>query len=181
MFNSIRLRARSAATIGIAAALVVGGLAAAQGNGSNGNSEAGGHRAGKRPPPPMMGPRLRGLTYGQLHVRTKGGDSQVIRLDQGKILSLDESSITLEENDGNQVTVAIDENTEVHAGPGRSSVEDLSAGQRVLVCGPEGEAAKAVIVPPKRGAHTGGHRGGPQGAPQGGQLPPPPPGAQMGS
>jgi len=173
MFRVARIRARSVATIGVAAALVVGGVAVAQNN-SNGGSEGGQSKAGKRPPPPMMGPPLRGLTYGELHVRTKDGDAEVIRLDQGKIVSVDQSSITLEENDGNEVTVAIDEDTEVHAGPRRNaSVDDLSEGQRVLVSGPEGEAAKAVIVPPKKGQHRAG--------PQGGQLPPPPPGAQMGS
>ncbi len=176
MFEVTRMRARSVATIGVAAALVVGGVAAAQsGSGSPQGSEDGHAKAGKRPPPPgMMGPPMKGLTYGELHVQNKDGDAEVIRLDQGKIVSVDESSITLSENDGNEVTVALDGDTEVHAGPGRdSTVDDLSTGQRVLVTGPEGEAAKAVIVPPKGGKPHGGQRGG--------QLPPPPPGAQMGS
>jgi hypothetical protein len=176
MFKSIKMRARAAATIGIAAALVAGGVAAAQG-GSHGSGEGGhaqGQHAGHPGGPPPMGPPLKGLTYGQLHVR-KDGQSQVIRLDQGKITAVDSGSITLSENDGNEVTIAVDEDTKVLAGPGReSTVADLSTGQRVLVCGPEGEAAKTVMVAPKKGQRptAGSHRG---------QLPPPPPGAQMGS
>ncbi len=182
MFEVTRTRAKSAATIGVAAALVVGGVAAAQ-NDSQGGSE-GDHaaKAGKRPPPPgTMGPPLKGLTYGELHVQDKEGNAEVIRLDQGKIVSVDASSITLSENDGSEATVALDEDTDVIAGPpagrghnrGGSTVDDLSKGQQVLVSGPEGEAAKAVMAVPKKGDLKGGRPGG--------QLPPPPPGAQMGS
>ena len=96
-----------------------------------------------------MGPPLKGVTYAEFHVY-KDGQSQVIRLDQGKITAVDSSSITLSESDGSSVTIALDEDTKVLAGPGNdSTVDDLSVGQRVIVCGPEGGAAKTVIVPPK--------------------------------
>jgi hypothetical protein len=169
MFDSARKHVRTIATIGVAAALAVGGVAAAQGESQSGadNGQAQGARPG---PPPMMGPPMKGLTYAQFHVQ-KNGQEQVIRLDQGKITAVDDSSIALSENDGSSVTIALDEDTKVLAGPGHDSgVEDLSVGQTVVVCAPEGGTAKTVIVPPKRGEMKG--------APQGGQLPPPPGGAR---
>jgi hypothetical protein len=175
MFQATKKRARSVATLGVMAALVVGGVAAAQ---SGGDSSGGGrpaHGNGMPPGPPMMGigPGVKGLTYGELHVQREG-QSEVIRLDQGKITAVDADSITLAENDGSEVTIALDEGTKVLTGPGGgSSVDDLEVGQQVVVCGPEGEAAESVMVAPKRGQL-------PKDAPQGAPMPPPP-GAQMGS
>jgi hypothetical protein len=171
MFQSIKMRARSVAVLGVAAALVVGGVAAAQGSSSSGGGGGEGQKGQGVPPgpPPMMGigPGMKGLTYGELHVQREG-HSEVIRIDQGKITAVDSSSITLAENDGGEVTIALDEDTKVLAGPGSSSsTSDLSVGESVLVCGPEGGAAQSVMVAPKRGQL-------PKGAPQGGQMPPPP-------
>lgn len=177
MLDSMRRRARPVVTLGIAAALTVGGVALAQGE-SGGGSEAG-HSApsgGKRMPPPMMlgAPGGKDLTYAQLHVQ-HNGEAEVIRMDQGEVTAVDDSSITLKENDGNEVTIAVDEDTRVLAGPGsRTDVSDLEIGQEVTVCGPEGKAAKAIMVPPKRGELPQGLPGGRKG----GQLPPPP-GVQM--
>jgi len=171
MFDSARKHLRSIATIGVAAALAVGGVAVAQGesNSGSGNGQA---QGGRPAPPPPMGPPMKGLTYAQFHVQ-KNGQEQVIRLDQGKITAVDDSSITLSENDGSSVTVAVDEDTEVLAGPGREeTIDDLAAGQQVSVCGPEGGTAKSIMVAPKKGEM--------QGAPQGGQLPPPPGASQGG-
>jgi hypothetical protein len=127
------------------------------------------------PPPMMLGaPGGKDLTYAQLHVQ-HNGKAEVIRMDQGEITALDGSSITLKENDGNEVTIAVDDSTKVLAGPGSSSLSDLETGEKVTVCGPEGETAKAIMVPPKKGQAPS------QGLPdsrKGGQLPPPP-GAQM--
>ncbi len=172
MFDSLRKRARTVATLAVAAALTVGGVALAQG-GSGGNSERGpGARSGKRMPPPPMLPGGKDLTYAQLHVQHEG-EAQVIRIDQGKITAVDDSSVTLEENDGNEVTIDVDDGTKVLAGPGKTSgVADLNTGQEVTVCGPEGEAAKAIVVPPKKGRRMGGKGNG--------QLPPPPPGDRLG-
>lgn len=177
MFSSMRRLARPAAMLGVAAALTVGGVALAQGESGSG-SEAGhaGAPGGKRMAPPMMfgAPGGKDLTYAQMHVQ-HDGEAEVIRMDQGEITAVDDSSITLKENDGNEVTIAVDDDTKVLAGPGsKTDVSDLETGQEVTVCGPEGEPAKAIMVPPKRGEL-------PQGAPgggRGGQLPPPP-GAQM--
>ncbi len=176
MLDSFRKLARSAAVLAVAAALTVGGVALAQGSNESGSSEGSGAPSGKRMPPPMMlgGPGGKDLTYAQLHVQHEG-KAEVIRMDQGEITAVDDSSITLKENDGNEVTITVDDSTKVLAGPGKSSLSDLETGEEVTVCGPEGEAAKAIMVPPTKGQAP------PQGLPdarKGGQLPPPP-GAQM--
>jgi antitoxin component of MazEF toxin-antitoxin module len=177
MFKSVQMRVRTVATLGVMAALVVGGVAAAQ-SGSPGSSSGGGSGEGQSgqphgmpggpPPGMMMGPGTKGLTYGELHVQ-KDGNSEVIRLDQGKVTAVDSSSITVEENDGSEVTVALDENTKIIAGPPdeKSPTDDLENGQQVFISGPEGEPADSVMVAPKRGQL-------PKGAPHGGQMPPPP-------
>lgn len=191
MLKSLPNRARTVATVGVIAALAVAGVAVAQnGGGGNGNKgQQGQAPRGKRmPPPPGPGGPLgkvgKNLTYGQLHVQRNGSD-EVIRLDAGKVVSVSDSSITLEENDGNEVTIEVDDETKVLAGPGKKAdVTDLKQGQKVIVCGPEGEAAKTIAVPPKRGRMPHGPRGFRQGSQRGsqqqGQLPPPPPGGQFG-
>jgi hypothetical protein len=168
MFDSLSRHVRSIATIGVAAALAVGGVAAAQGESHSGP----GNGQGSRPAPPPMVPPMKGLTYAQFHVQ-KNGQEQVIRVDQGKITAVDDSSITLSENDGSSVTIALDEDTKVLAGPGRdSTVDDLSVGQAVTVCSPEGGTAKTIVAAPKRGEMKGAPQGGPEGGQ--GQQPPPP-------
>jgi hypothetical protein len=171
MFGSVTKRARTVATLGIAAALVVGGVAVAQGGsgGNSGNGHSGPPKGKRMPPPPggpLGGPAGKDLTYAQLHVQ-RNGEAQVIRLDSGKITAVSDTSITLEENDGSEVTISVDSSTKVQAGPGReSSVSDLKTGQHVVVCGPEGGTAKAIMVPPKGGKN--------------GHLPPPPRGSEGG-
>jgi len=176
MFGSFRRWARSAALLAVAAALTVGGVALAQGGSGSGSKGHSGARSGKRMPPPPMVPGGKDLTYAQIHVQHEG-EAQVIRLDSGKVTAAGDSSITLEENDGNEVTVAVDDSTKVLAGRGNStSVTDLENGQQVVVCGPEGGTAKTIMLPPKGGKGPHGRRGGQRQ----GQLPPPPPGGQEG-
>jgi hypothetical protein len=181
MFKSISSRAQVVATVGIAAALTVAGVALAQGGSGNGNAQHRKAPAGKRMHPPggpLGGPMSKDLTYAQLHVQHEG-TAQVIRIDRGEVVSTSESSITVKENDGSEATIAVDGGTKVLAGPGRNaSVSDLKAGQEVTVCGPEGGTAKAIMVPPKKGQMPRGPQGS-QGQGQG-QLPPPPPGGQLG-
>jgi len=186
MFSSFRKRARTVAALGVTAALVVGGVALAQGGGSaKGRS---GPPKGKQMPPPPGGPiggpgAGKDLTYAELHVQ-RSGEAQVIRVDHGKITAVSDSSITVEENDGNEVTIDVDDSTKVLAGPGRdTAVSDLKTGQEVVVCGPEGGTAKAIMVPPEHGKRgkNGRPPRGPQGGGQQGQPPPPPPaGGQFG-
>ncbi len=178
MLKSFEKRVRAIALLGVVAALALAGVATAQSgpSGSTGPESGQGHHAGRHGGPPPLGPGMKGLTYAQFHVQNKEGEAQVIRLDEGKVTAVDSSSITVEENDGSKVTVALGEDTKVVAKPGaETTVGDLSTGELVAVSGPEGEAAKVVMVLPKKGeAHQGkegrqgpprGHHRGPQGGP----------------
>jgi hypothetical protein len=187
MFQSARKHLRAIAMIGVASALVVGGVAAAQGSSESGsNSESGSH--GKKElnvhfggPPPLGGPAMGDLTYAELHVQ-KDGKAQTIRLDQGKITAVDDSSISLEENDGNDVTIPVDSDTKVigkpklqaasgeapkgtMGKPQESTVDDLSVGQQVTVTSPDGGTAESIMAMPKKGEMMA--------APMGGPMPPP--------
>lgn len=177
MLKAARKHLSSVAMLAVAGALVVGGVAVAQG-GSDGSSPQGPENGGGKilrmhgPPPGVMGMPLKGLTYGEFHVQTKAGEDKLVRVDQGKIRATTESSITVLENDGNEVTIAVDEDTEVLGKPGsETSLADLAEGQLVTVTGPPGGAAELVAVMPKKGALV--LKGGP------GMMPPP--GAQAGS
>jgi hypothetical protein len=196
MFQSARQKFQVVAMTGVVAALAIGGVAVAQ-NESSGPSQGnqgqgqGPGRAGG-PPPPLPLP-MQGLTYAQLHVQ-KNGQEQTIRLDEGKVVSASESSVTISENDGSEVTVPVDDDTQVMGKPGTEmKVSELSAGQQVMVCGPEGGSAKTIAVLPKKGQggpEQGGSQQGQSGPPQGGQngqghgqggqLPPPPDGSGPG-
>lgn len=151
MFKSLTSRARTVATTGLIAALVVAGVAVAQGGGHGGESHHRKALSGKRMGPPPGGPLGmvgKDLTYGQLHVQREGR-AETIRIDAGEVVSASDSSLTLEENDGNEVTISVDGETRVLAGPGHeTSVADLEAGRHIIVCGPEGGAAKTVMLPP---------------------------------
>jgi hypothetical protein len=178
MLRSAGRQARAVATLGVVAALALAGVAVAQGGtGSSGNSGKGtarqGH-AGRHAGPPPLGAGMKGLTYGEFHVQDKEGNAQVIRLDEGKITAVDSSSITLEENDGSEVTIALDGDTKVLGRPGsKSTANDLEAGQTVAVCGPKDGAAKTVMPAPQKGQRKGmgqgqgrsGQQGPPPGAP----------------
>lgn len=169
MFQSARKHMRSVAMLGVAAALVVGGVAAAQGDSQSG-SQSSGQEAGKRPPgpPPMMGIAMQGLTYAELHVLNKSGAAETVRIDQGKVKSVSDSSIVLTANDDSEVTVAVDGDTEVMGKPGEeTSLSDLETGQQVSVTAPDGEAAQAIMVLPKKGDFAAGFKGGPMGPPPG--------------
>jgi hypothetical protein len=155
--------------IALAAALTVGGVAAAQSDTGSESQGASGQGTTNHPPgpPPMMGPGGKNLTYAELHVLNKEGDSEVVRIDQGKVKSTDDGSITLTENDGSEVTIKVDDETDVLGKPGQETkLADLEAGQQVSVTATEGEAAKAIMVMPKKGDLPSGFRGGPpSGAP----------------
>lgn len=171
MFQSARKHMRAIAMLGVAAALVVGGVAAAQGDPQSGSQSNGNSQIpGGRPPgpPPMMGIGMKGLTYAELHVLNKSGEAETLRIDQGKVKSVGTDSIVLTENDDSEVTVAVDEDTEVLGKPGEeTSIGDLEAGQQVSVTAPAGEAAQAIMVLPKKGDVVAGFKGGPMGPPPG--------------
>ncbi len=171
MLKAVRRQVHAIVVIGVSAALVVGGVAAAQGGGGKSHSEAQGEgnhpgKAQGRPGGgPLAGALMKGLTYGVLHVQNKDGEAVVVRLDQGKVKSVDANSITLVENDESEVTIALDSDTKVIGKPGSElSVSDLKEGQKVLVCGPDGGTAKTIMLaPPKKAGKKGGMPGGPGG------------------
>lgn len=182
MLAAVRKRMRSVALLAVAGALVVGGVAAAQsvsGESGAGGSQSGapsgtigkGGHPGGPPPGGIGGPMMQGLTYAEFHVQRKNGGAEVIRLDQGKITAVDSGSVTLSENDGSEVTVDLDADTQVMAKPGAdSTVADLAVGQRVSVSGPEGGRAESVLVMPTKAelkAMGEGHGGPPLGPPPG--------------
>lgn len=163
MFSSAGRRVRSVVLLALAAALTVAGVAAAeQGEGSQSSSK-GTHSGAPGPQgaPPLGLPA--GTTYAQVHV-DHNGQTQVISLEEGKIVSVDSSSITVRESDGTEATIPVNEDTKVLGKPGaETSVSDLKTGQLVVVCGPEGATAKSIMVVPAQGS------GGPQGPPPTGE------------
>jgi len=177
MFNTMKSRLRTVLAVALVAALVVAGLALGQSNGDSsqgsGSAQAGTHQGPPPGPPPggpMGGPQGKNLTYAEFH-SYKDGKATVNRLDAGKIDSVSDSEITLTENDGNQVTVPVDDGTKVLAGPGNdTSVSDLNEGQQVLVGHPENGAADVICIPPKPGQRPP-HGQMPIGPPPSGSVP----------
>ena len=167
MFKAARKHLSSVAMLAVAGALVVGGVAVAQGGEGDGSSQGkrdGAGKAGKRGGPPPGGIPFKGLTYGEFHVQTKAGEDKLIRLDQGKVSAVSGDSITVTENDGNDVSIALDGNTKVLGKPGsETTLADLKSGQRVTVSGPPGGAAETIVVMPKKGDRKGMKGGPPMG------------------
>lgn len=158
MHSYIRSHLRSAAVVGGAVALTVGGVALAQGGSGSVSPQV------MPPGPPgvtasvagpigvvgTMGPR-QNLTYAEFHV-IENGQAKVVRQDAGKVVSASDSSITIGENDGNQVTIPVDSATQVLAGPGKKlQASDLTQGEKVNVLHVVGSAAQTIMVPPKPG------------------------------
>ena len=174
MLKAMRNRMKSVAALAVAGALGVSGVAVAQDNGGSQTATKGAQSKGKRPPgpPPMGGTQMKGLTYAQFHVENADGEAEVLRSDQGEITAVDSDSITLKENDGNEVTVALDDSTRVMGKPGqKGSIADLAVGEEVSVSGPEGEAAKAEMSVPTKAELAKGMRGTMGGGPPMGPPP----------
>jgi hypothetical protein len=152
MRSKIRTYTRSAMVLGAAAALTVAGVALAQGGSGDATS------AQSDPPTKILPAGIPGppgpeqnLTYAEFHVMNNG-QAEVVRLDAGKVVSASDSSITLGENDGNEVTIPVDNDTQVIAGPTRRlGVADLKSGGRVSVVHPANGAADAILLAPKLG------------------------------
>jgi hypothetical protein len=185
MFKSARQYMPAIVMLGVAAALVVGGVAAAQGSSQPASKDS--QSAGSRPPgmPPFGGPMLmtKGLTYADVHVQ-RDGKAETIRIDQGEIAAVDGSSITLTENDGSEVTIPVDGDTKVIgkpevtvssedgrkgmlAKPAESTLADLENGQQATVSAPQGGTAESIMVLPRKGEMTGAPMGGPMPLPPG--------------
>ena len=110
------------------------------------------------PPPPggpggpggPLGPDGGELTWGELHVQ-RDGEAVTLRVDHGEVAAVDSDSILVTENDGNDVEIPVDDETEVMAGPfedGATSVEDLEEGDTVHVVREEDGAAERIGVLP---------------------------------
>jgi len=141
--------------VAVAAALTVTGLSLAQGNGGRGAGDGNGPQANEpdRGRPPGPPPFLQGMTNAEIQ-RQVDGDAVVTRLDAGKIKTIAADSITLTENDGADVTIPVDADTEAYKpGEPESSVTDLVVGQKVMVDRELGQAADSVHVMPKRPRH----------------------------
>jgi hypothetical protein len=170
-------------------ASVVGGLAVANNQDDSTQDRDDGRRKEVRMfhrGPHGPAPFLRNLTYGELHVRRDGKDV-VVRIDAGKVKSADSDSLTITENNGEDVTIPVDDDTRVVARPfGKAKVSDLKEGRQVVVHRDQGEPAEVVLLVPNRARLMRGLRGArgrrfalpapPPGA-RGRDLPPPPPGA----
>jgi hypothetical protein len=193
MLNSARKHLRSVAVLGVAGALALGGVAVAQndsGDGGNGKAQNGkgksknGQGQRHRGGPPGLGVPMKGVTYAEFHIQTKEGEAEVIRLDQGEITAVGESSITLKANDDSEVTVSVDDSTKVLGKPGsKAGLDDLEEGQAVVATGPKGGTAKTIAPLPKKGERKGpmgGERNGPMGDRQQGEQPGPPPSGRIG-
>lgn len=132
----------------IAALLVTAGAAVAAGGGGNGGERRGpGHGQGGPGGPAAA----KYLTYSEVHSYRRGAET-VIRTDAGKIVSVDSDSVTITRRDGEEVTTAIDEDTEIRIpGDEDATIDDLTVGKRVIVSGEKGEAADVVGVPGRGG------------------------------
>ena len=159
----------------VAAALITAGAAVALD--SRDGHRSGSHRFGLRDGPgqhdpagPLGSPE--DLTYAEIHAQ-QNGDAVVLRVDRGKVKSTASDSLTITENDGNEVTIPTDDNTHVlWFGKQSPKVSDLQPGQQVIVKREQGQPAKAIMVPPEKGARPFGMRGAPGIPPHG------PPGPQ---
>ena len=157
----------------LAGALVTGAVAASGEDERGERGERGGERFQRLPGPPHP---PGDLTYSEIHLRRDGNDV-VVRVDRGRVRSVNDESITITRNDGEEVTVPIDEETRVFAGPGRQGEpSDLREGQLVMVHREDGQAADFIGLQPRHGdvrMRRAPHPGPP--GPGGFELPAPPP------
>jgi hypothetical protein len=146
-------------------ALVVGGIAVAQGSG-NGSGQKTSKRSaqgarwhfrgpggpgGPGGPPGLLGIK-RDLTYAEIHAQENGKDV-VYRIDRGKIKSVGSDSLTITENNGSDVTIPVNADTRVFTfdkGPD-AKLSDLAQGQEVTVERKEGQPAGSILQAPKKG------------------------------
>jgi hypothetical protein len=165
-------RWRTLAIGALVPAVVTAGLAVAAEDDS-GSRDGSGDRASQRrhhPGPPPGARAMRRLTYGELHIRRRGAEV-VLRLDKGKIQSVADDAVTIKRNDGETVSIPVNDDTKVLAGPRRRNldVDDLKEGQTVITEREGDGAAKTIALKPKRPPR--GFRGPGGGPPPGGPPP----------
>ena len=97
-----------------------------------------------------LGPEGGEVTNGELNVQ-RDGEAVTVLVDRGEVAAVDSDSITVSENDGNDVEIPVDEDTEVMAGPFEQdtpAVSDLEEGDQVVVSRDEGGAATKICLLP---------------------------------
>lgn len=97
-----------------------------------------------------LGPEGGELTNGELNVQ-RDGEAVTVLVDRGEVAAVDSDSVTVSENDGNDVEIPVDEETEVMAGPfeqDATEVSDLEEGDQVVVSRDEGGAATKICLLP---------------------------------
>ena len=130
----------------MAAVLAASGAAFAAGddNGPGGQGQ-GGPPQGQRGPG-GGGPGGKYLTYDEVHTYKRGTET-VLRTDAGKITAVSNTSITVHERDGNDVTRALDEDTDIHVrGNSSATADDLAVGDSVIIGGEKDQPADDVGV-----------------------------------
>lgn len=112
--------------------------------------ERGGMMLPHPPPGGPMGAERGELTWGELHVQ-RDGEAVTLRVDHGEIAAVGSDSIMVSENDGNDVEIPIDDETDVFAGPFEDAgIGDLAEGDEVHVVREEGQPAEHIGVLPDR-------------------------------
>ncbi|MGH2905917.1 MAG: hypothetical protein ACRDKI_04020 [Solirubrobacterales bacterium] len=144
-----RIGASRVAIATMAAILAASGAAFAAGGGGEGGPSGQGGQGGQQRGPggPGGGPKAnRYLTYVEVHSYKRGKET-VLRTDAGKITEVSSTSITVHERDGNDVTRALDEDTDIHIrGNSDATAADLSVGDSVIVSGEKDQPADDVGV-----------------------------------
>jgi hypothetical protein len=151
-------RIQTIAIAALAAALTATGLAVA-------NGDKHGDRDG---PSPFAFAGGKSLTYSETHLR-KDGEDVTLRVDQGRVLTASDSSISIRRNDGETVEVPVDDDTRVfghrwrhwgdaHASHGSGKrdfdVADIPEGKRVLVARTDDDPpAESVVLVKRRHWH----------------------------
>lgn len=109
-----------------------------------------------------VGPAAKRLVNGTLNYVDKTGTLVTVQLDHGTISAIGDSSITIAEQGGRQITVSTDANTVVRlgGGAGLGKLSDLKAGDQVFVQsrvdGGSALAKHVLRVPGKTSTTTGG-------------------------
>lgn len=142
----------------IAAVIASAGAAFAAGGGNSDNGgdngqDRGSHGGQGRGPGGPGGPggnaiNPRYATYAEFHSYRHGKET-VTRMDTGKVKAISESEITVTERDGNEVTIPLDEDTEVFAPDvDEPGIDDVKTGQTVTVGRTLGEPADHIGIRP---------------------------------
>ncbi len=160
----------------LTALALAGGVAFAAGAGGGDARSNGSAREPRAfPPPPGPPPVMGDLAYGELHV-VRDGNEVVVRIDRGKVSSVSSSEIRITESNGDEVTIPVDDSTNLFAGPfGKATLDDIHEGDTIVAHRVGDGAAEFVAkCPPKPRGLRFRRPPGPPGALRRAPLPAPP-------